>query len=38
LAARLRRATTGAHLYKHNSGTGNWDDYTRLLNRAIAAR
>src|SRR5260370_22841836 len=27
----------GAHLYKYNSGTGNWDDYTRLLNRTIAA-
>ena len=22
---------------KYNSGTGNWDDYTRPLNRAIAA-
>src|SRR5215472_999082 len=28
-----QRPTAGAHLYKYNSGTGNWDDYTRLLNR-----
>src|SRR2546430_11616871 len=23
---------------KYDDGTGNWDDYTRLLNRTIAAR
>src|SRR6516165_4703661 len=33
-----RRPAAGAHLYKYISGTGNWDDYTRLLNRTIAAR
>src|SRR5260370_12461629 len=33
-----QRPAAGAHLYKYNSGTGNWDDYTRLLNRTIAAR
>src|SRR5262249_34408072 len=33
-----QRPGAGAHLYKYNSGTGNWDDYTRLLNRTIAAR
>src|SRR5262249_33756601 len=26
------------NLSKYNSGTGNWDDYTRPLNRTIAAR
>src|SRR5215831_12216460 len=33
-----QRPGAGAHLYKYNSGTGNWNDYTRLLNRTIAAR
>src|SRR5215475_14966188 len=33
-----QRPAAGAHLYKYNSGTGNWDGYTRLLNRTIAAR
>jgi hypothetical protein len=33
-----QRPIAGAHLYKYNSGKGNWDDYTRLLNRTIAAR
>ena len=33
-----QRPGAGAHLYKYNSGTDNWDDYTRLLNRTIAAR
>src|SRR6516165_9140744 len=33
-----QRPGAGAHLYKYNSGTGNWADYTRLLNRTIAAR
>src|SRR5262249_29179839 len=28
-----QRPVAGAHLYEYNSGTGNWDDYTRLLNR-----
>src|SRR5262249_32618825 len=28
-----QRPGAGVHLYKYNSGTGNWDDYTRLLNR-----
>jgi NAD(P)-dependent dehydrogenase (short-subunit alcohol dehydrogenase family) len=28
-----QRLAAGAHLYKYNSGTGNWDGYTRLLNR-----
>src|SRR5262249_58068339 len=33
-----QRPAAGAHLYKYNSGTGKWGDYTRLLNRIIAAR
>src|SRR5262249_23120582 len=33
-----QRPGAGAHLYKYDGGTGNWDDYTRLLNRTIAAR
>ena len=33
-----QRPGAGAHLYKYNSGAGIWDDYTRLLNRTIAAR
>src|SRR5215510_15648530 len=31
-----QRPAAGAHLYKYNSGTGNWDDYTRLLNCTIS--
>src|SRR5262249_59300251 len=33
-----QRPAAGADLDKYNSGTGNWGDYTRLLNRTIAAR
>ena len=33
-----QRPAARAHLYKYNSGTGNCDGYTRLLNRTIAAR
>src|SRR5262245_63063405 len=32
---RPQRPVAGAHLYKYDSGTGNWYDHTRLLNRTI---